>query len=322
MALITLVSCNTSVTSPLPNCSGKAGEVAVVCPKADWEAEPGIAVRAILADEFPFLPQPETWYRLFNVPSSAFNEIFQVHRNILMLKYDPALEEPRFLVKQDVWAQPQTVIEITARNAAELAKAIMDNGEKMLGIYDQAERMRVISNCKKFEAAAIRSEVAAKFGGSPYFPSEYGIKKNTSDFMWISYETNFTNQGVFIYKFLYTPGQALTAEWILEKHNQVIKDEVPGMVEGSYMTTSQAMIPGYRWVKVSGKEFAEIRGLWEVENDYMGGPFVLHAFLNRDNTEVIVTEAFVYAPKYEKRNYLKQVESIIYSFEWQDEFGK
>jgi len=33
----------------------------------------------------------------------------------------------------------------------------------------------------------------------------------------------------------------------------------------------------------------------------------------------VVLEAFVYAPRYPKRNYLRQVESIIYSFEWQKE---
>jgi hypothetical protein len=29
-------------------------------------------------------------------------------------------------------------------------------------------------------------------------------------------------------------------------------------------------------------------------------------------------EAFVYAPRYDKRSYLRQVESILYSFEWKN----
>ena len=31
---------------------------------------------------------------------------------------------------------------------------------------------------------------------------------------------------------------------------------------------------------------------------------------------MIMLEAFVYAPKYDKRHYLRQVESVLYSFEW------
>ena len=48
----------------------------------------------------------------------------------------------------------------------------------------------------------------------------------------------------------------------------------------------------------------------------MGGPFVSHSFYSQDGSEIIVTEAFLYAPRYDKRQYLRQVESLLYSFEW------
>ena len=38
--------------------------------------------------------------------------------------------------------------------------------------------------------------------------------------------------------------------------------------------------------------------------------------------EIIVVEGFVYAPRYDKRDYIRQVESILYSFDWEEEFGK
>ena len=57
----------------LPGVSGKAGEVAVVCSKVEWEGEPGTTLRAILSDEMPYLPQVEPLYDLFNVPPQAFN---------------------------------------------------------------------------------------------------------------------------------------------------------------------------------------------------------------------------------------------------------
>ena len=51
----------------------------------------------------------------------------------------------------------------------------------------------------------------------------------------------------------------------------------------------------------------------------MGGPFVSHSFYSRDGKDIIVLEAFVFAPRYDKRQYLRQVESLLYSFEWEDE---
>jgi hypothetical protein len=35
-----------------------------------------------------------------------------------------------------------------------------------------------------------------------------------------------------------------------------------------------------------------------------------------DGKYMIGLEGFVYAPKFDKRQYLRQVEAIIYSFEW------
>ena len=48
----------------------------------------------------------------------------------------------------------------------------------------------------------------------------------------------------------------------------------------------------------------------------MGGHFVSHSFYSRDGKEIIVLESWVYAAKYDKRQYLRQVESLLYSFEW------
>ena len=70
------------------------------------------------------------------------------------------------------------------------------------------------------------------------------------------------------------------------------------------------------YFKYKGREFAQVRGLWDVENDFMGGPFVSQSFYSPDGSEVFVAEAFVYAPRYDKRQYLRQVESILFSWEW------
>ena len=51
----------------------------------------------------------------------------------------------------------------------------------------------------------------------------------------------------------------------------------------------------------------------------MGGPFVSHSFYSKDGKDIIVLEAWVYAPKYDKRQYLRQTESLLYSFEWTKE---
>jgi hypothetical protein len=48
----------------------------------------------------------------------------------------------------------------------------------------------------------------------------------------------------------------------------------------------------------------------------MGGPFISHALIDKTGEKVLVLEAFVYHPRADKRNYIRQLESILYSFEW------
>jgi len=87
-------------------------------------------------------------------------------------------------------------------------------------------------------------------------------------------------------------------------------------LDNTYMTIYSQIEPAFRWIRFNNRDFTELRGHWEVENDYMGGPFISHFYHDVPNSRVLILTAFVYAPKYDKRDYLRQVESILYSFEW------
>lgn len=305
------------------NVSGKAGEIIVVTNKANWEAEPGAALRSILATPYPFLPQVEPSYTLINIGEKDFTSLFQLHRNIIILKVDPTIDSAIFTPREDIWAAPQTVIGISAPSPESATELINKNGEKIFNIIGQAERNRIIRNSKRYEEIALRKLVTQDFGGSPYFPKGYSLKKKTDDFIWISYETTRTIQGIFMYRIPYKDSTSIKKEGVIEAINKVMLNNVPGMLDNSYMTTSTEITPGLSWIKYKNRNFMEMRGLWEVKNDFMGGPFLIHAFYDKANPkEIIVIEGFVYAPRYDKRNYLRQVESILYSFEWEEDFGK
>ena len=78
--------CNKKEKPPvLASISGKAGEVEIVSSKSVWESEAGNAVRTVLQAEYPFTPQKENKYRIYNVPPEGFVNVFRAHRNILYL---------------------------------------------------------------------------------------------------------------------------------------------------------------------------------------------------------------------------------------------
>jgi len=316
-AVILLQACKcTGGPQLMPNVSGKAGEVVVVINKGDWESEAGAALRTVLAADEEFLPQKEPMFNLINIPENAFTSIFQTHRNLILVRIIPEQEEPKIVYQENVWAAPQIVITMSAKDGHSIASIIQKEHDRLSGAILMAERNRNIQNAKRYEDRSLRETVVDEFGGSPYFPKGYNLRKRTENFIWISYETTYTNQGIFIYSFPYRDSTDLSKESLVYMRNEILGRNVPGPVDKSYMTTNLLVEPGMRWVRYNKRDFIEMKGLWEVQNDFMGGPFVSHFFLDKDNGKIIAVEAFVYAPRYDKRNYLRQVESLIYSFEF------
>ncbi len=305
------------------NVTGKAGEVIVVIAKENWDGASGEALRKILAVGYPALPQEEPSFNLINIPPTAFNNLFQTHRNIVIVALNASEPEGKFVVNKDIWAFPQIVVNIKAPSDSAAAKLINENSEMLFNAIDQIEKDRIIRNSKRYEESNIRPQVAEMFGGSPYFSNGYKIKKKTNDFVWVAYETSYTLQGILIYTIPYNGESFPTKEEILEAQGEVLKNNVPGMLDNTYMITSKApeKEPIMKTYKYRGESFVEIRGLWDVEGDFMGGPFVEHIRYAKEEGKLLVVQGFVYAPRYKKRNYLRQVEAIVYSFDWQENFS-
>ncbi|MBO4263926.1 MAG: DUF4837 family protein [Bacteroidales bacterium] len=316
--VLCLFSACRSGAALLPNVSGKAGEVVVVIERQDWEGTLGTVVRETLAADCPYLAQKEPLYSLVNVAPGAFGNLFKMHRNILYFNLDAALDTVSLLCRSDVWARPQCVVQLSAPDAERAASALRELAPRMLAEIEQAERNRVIANALLYEEKSIFPRIAEVFGGSPHFPSGYKVKKLSEHFAWVADDKQYTMQDVLLYRYPATgDADAFSLEQIVARRNEILKENVPGMFENTWMTTSTSfMPPTVEYLKYKGRAFAQTRGLWEVQNDFMGGPFVSHTFYSQDGRDILVLEAFVYAPRFDKRQYLRQVESLLYSWEW------
>ena len=318
-AVLTLASCSEQARKQalLPNISGKAGEVVVVIGQDNWEGAVGTTLRDSLACDFPQLPQKEPLFTLVNVPQAAFTSMFQIHRNIIIINISKDVTEPGVLYRTDVWAAPQCVIRVNAPDSETAVQLLKENNSTIIGMLEEAERSRMIRNARKYEQQSLAPIVTDMVGGSPHFPSGYKLKKKTDDFIWITYEPEYVTQGILIYKYPVEKGKDMMDKANLIAANaEILKNNVPGMFENTYMVISPIIRPSVKYMKYKEHAFAELRGLWDVHNDYMGGPFVTHVFYSPDGKYMVMLEAFVYAPKYDKRHYLRQVESVLYSFEW------
>jgi hypothetical protein len=84
------------------------------------------------------------------------------------------------------------------------------------------------------------------------------------------------------------------------------------------MKTSMIEPPVVKRIDFNGSFAVEMRGMWELEGDFMGGPFVSYTLVDEIQNRVVTIEGFVYNPGNDKKNLLRQVEALIYTTNFVD----
>ncbi len=308
-----LFSCSSDSTEMRKNVTGKAGEMIVVISEQSWNGEPGKVIRETLAQPHLALPQDEPLFDLVNVPHAAFKSIFKSTRNIIQTSISSNVDKEEVRFTDDVWAYPQATVQITAKTPQRFVELFNENKDKIASYFIAAEKERLTMNYKKFYEKGVYNVLDRDFGVTMKVPPGFQIAKEADDFIWYKYETPEISQGIMFYSYPYVSDSAFTADYQIKVRDSLLKVNVPGPTEGSYMTTQKLIDPVTNAFKHNGNYATEMRGLWRVQNDFMGGPYISIAELDVEKQRVLVAFGYVYAPSKNKRNFLRQVEAMIYS---------
>jgi hypothetical protein len=313
LILMTGYGCKVKQETMKPKVSGSPGEVLVVATDAIWNSVAGDTLRALFSREVPYLPQPEPMFNILHVTPGQFDKMFHTHRNILFMKTGSEYSEPRIAVTHDRWATPQMIIEITAPNTKVMAAAITKGGESLVQKLNDMERQRIVDYYRHYLATDIYNKIRKKFHLTLDIPKGYSLDLDTTDFAWIASETPRTSQGILIYTYPYTTDKIFNADSLADIRDRFLRKYVHGQIEGTYMATERLIPPHFRAYEKNGEYYAELRGLWKLENGFMGGPFVSITTIDKSRGRVVTVEGFAYGPGEKKRELMRQVESILYT---------
>ena len=300
---------------------GGAYEVLVICNNAEWESKLGTMLRSLLEQPVEMLNQTEPMFNVLRITSNDFRHLLVQHRNILKIVISDKVTDAQIVAQYDVDAAPQIVLTFQAPSQKAAIEYLETNGEALLKVLEIAERNRTIAYAEKHNVAVLNDILKKEFDVTARIPKGYELRSQSKDFLWASYEFPVASQGFFCYSYPYTGKGSLTADYLIAMRNNFAR-RIPGPSDGSYMITveqipdaegnTRPFRPIYRSVVVNGKEWIEMRGFWDVENDYMGGPFVSYTTVNNATNEVFTIDCYVHSPKYGKRNYLRPLEHLVY----------
>lgn len=313
-----LLSCGSNDKKASGKSSGKTAEMIVATDnEAIWEGEVGDSIRSFFNRDYEVLPQPEPLFEMAHVPVEKLsgNKMFRSHHNIFIVEINPKARESTIEARKDFWAAPQRVIQITSPSKQDFISFFEQKKEAIYDIFMDSERERLVNTFNAFPARDVREEVAKKFGFRLAIPGGFYTAKSFPDFMWIRKETQHNSQGLIIYTYDFVDTLAFDKERIITFQNSMTEEYIPGPAEGSYMTIATEYAPIIsKQIDFNGKFAVETRGLWRLEGDFMGGPFVNYTFVDEKSNKVITIVGYVYAPNAPKRDLMIQMEAIAYSY--------
>ncbi|MAU30600.1 MAG: DUF4837 domain-containing protein [Flavobacteriaceae bacterium] len=302
--LILTLSCSENHKKLLPASSGNINNISVVTTDDLWDGVVGEALKENFSRPIYGLPQIEPVFSLSHIPSKVFSGFATKSRTIL--KLDISEKEGVFNFK-NTYASPQRIIQITAKTPQRIIEIINENLNSIYSTMyfnEIKEKQRRIS-----KNLNLTQEIKNKTGVSLKFPSAYRVAKVDTNFVWIRRDIETGSVNLFVYRY-----SKLNDQSIIERRDSISKIYIPGPVENTFMSTDLIYTPNTQEINVGEKQVYETRGLWEIEGQFMAGPFLNYQIKLGDNkNEYIMLDGFVYSPGSTKREYIFELEAIMRS---------
>lgn len=323
ISIILLPACDTSVNKQsaggikgriLPNITGAAGEVLVVMDNFNWQNSTGELLKDILMEEYPGLPQSEPLFDVIHITAASFDNLYQYHRSIVLTTIGTGME-PAIRFRENVWARPQIVIQLEAGTATELHQLIEENENKIQSFLIQYDRKRLMENYEESKDLNIQKELARNHQIRLAVPRGYNLDFSKDDYTSISIETPEYSQVIQVFEYPSEGPEDLNTESLIARRNAFTKKYVQGPNEDTYMIIAPIYPPLTYDIKINDMDVVEMRGLWELEKGFMGGPFVSHSVYDSTRHRIVTVDGYLYYPNQKKRTKMRQLEAIIYSLQ-------
>ncbi|MFD2822525.1 DUF4837 family protein [Lacinutrix iliipiscaria] len=313
-AITLFMSCEDSKSPKkriLSESSGTLNNISVVIDNELWEGSVGETIREVLAAPIYGLNQDEPMFSMAQIPSQVFSDF--VTKNRTILKIEKGHDSAAVKIASDVYAKPQKVVLVTGKTNADIVSQIKDQAGKIISAFKNEElkekQRRIKLSLHK------NNTIQDKLGVSIDFPSAYRIAKEEGSFYWIRKDITTGTTNLLLYELPYnsiTKNETLINQ-IVKIRDSINKAYIPGPTEEAYMITEDAYAPFLSEITIDQKPAIETKGIWDMENAFMSGPFVNYMIADPANQRYVVVEAFAFAPSVAKRDYMFELEAIVKS---------
>jgi len=281
-------------------------QIALIIDDVLWNGEIGDSLRNKFASPVLGLPQEEPLFTINQYPVKLLEGYTTDSRNIIVVK---KTDRKSFEIRQDQFMKPQNVVYINGRNTADIIEMIEENAPEIINRIRATE----IEQAQLHLTKALQSDkiIEQKFKVTMDIPPDYRLVFKRRRFIWFKKEIVSGSTSLVIYQI---PAKLMgkpDVEKIVAMRDSIGKKYIHGTKPNADMMTENSYTPYFTPVALDGHRAFETRGTWQLNNDFMSGPFINYCIYDAKRQVYIVAEGFCYAPSREKRELMFELEAIL-----------
>ncbi len=293
---------------------GLPSELLLVVDKPVWESDVADSIKALVQGPVPGLPQVESYFRVTQILSQYYRQIYTTMHSQLFVHLEQGLKQPMMGVSYDVVARPQIQVTVKAGSLDQLRSFLSTRGEHIRNVIEDAQLDMRQTALKKKYSLKVTQDLEKVLGMNIRVPEQIRATKKRKDFLWAGTNLNEKDQNLVVYTYPWDGEDVLTPWYYAQKRDSVMRENIPGSESDQWMqTTREEGLPVLTSVirTMNGRKVQEVHGLWEMRNGALGGPFVSLSIIDTTARRVITAEGFVYSPSTNKRELVRELEASL-----------
>jgi len=327
-----------------PIAMSKSNDVVVVADDELWKTETGDTFRFYFESAYPITPSPEpifnlryfsfdqieavdlrrhlrTYVVLANLQDTSSNITKMLQKDLGVKRLNKVLssEGSSIIYGQDKWARDQLVVYVVGKNVDELINAIDKNFNKIADRIHKHDEKQIASATYFLGDNGIMDVRANKaLGINIHIPKDYiqAMFKEEEKILWGRRDSKKAISN-FIIKAIEYKDTSQFSKLYLKKLINKFGKYVSSDTKNSRLIVNDVDLPLLRFDRIiNGNRTLELRGIWEMTDDFIGGAFIAYLIKNKESNDLAFILGFVYTPGNDKKEYLQQMMSIVNTVEF------
>lgn len=287
---------------------GKINSVSVIIDDQLWNGEVGDSLRNKFASPVVGLQDEEPLFTLNQYPVKLLDGFISKSRNIIVVKKDV---KNNFSITESEPSNRQIIATFSGRTV----KDLIDTLENRASFVSKTIRDSEIKAFQKqiYVNKNGENDMNESFDINLEVPVKYKTVLKGRKFLWLKKEIDGGNLSLIAYQLPYKRLNDTTniINSIVKIRDSVGSLYIHGSKKRSKMITETDFTPYLNKVSMANTTAYETKGTWNLRFDFMSGPFINYAFIDKKHKRILVVEGFCYAPFKGKRDFILELEAII-----------